>query len=78
MKRKSIVQALLILFILSACAPAVKVTPIEALIPPATPTSTTNFQTSTPLSEKIFDIALSADGTKLAIYANTGIYIVLV
>jgi WD40 repeat protein len=75
MKIKPVVQALLIALILSACMPAVKVIPTEALIHPPTPTSTKVYQASTPLSEEIFDMDLSADGTKLAIYANTGIYI---
>lgn len=76
MKRKSVVQAVLIVFILSACTPAVKVAPTEAPIPSITPISTEIIPTSTLISEdKILDFALSADGTKLAIYANTGVYI---
>lgn len=77
MKIKSIVvQALLIAFILSACAPAIKVAPTETLIPLITPTATNTFPTPTPLSEdKILDVDLSVTGTKLAVYANTGIYI---
>ena len=76
MKRKSAVKVLLIVFIISACTSAVKVTPTETLVFPTTPTTTTITPTTTPSSEnKILDIALSADGNKLAIYANSGVYI---
>jgi WD40 repeat protein len=76
MKRKSVIQVLLIVIILSAFTPAVKVTPTQTLISSTKPISTEIIPTSTPLSEdKILDFALSTDGTKLAIYANTGIYI---
>ncbi len=73
MKIKSVVQTLLIAFILSACTPKVIVTSTETLI---TPTLTKIFPTPIPLSEdRILGIDLSVDGTKLAIYAKTGVYI---
>ena len=66
MKTKIIITAMLVNIILASCMPVVKAIPTEKNI----------FLTTTPSSKnKIFDIALSADGNKLAIYANTGVYI---
>lgn len=60
MKIKNVVTVWLVAFSLASCAPAANVVPTE---------------TNSAVEKKILDIAFSPEGTKLAIYSNTGIYI---
>jgi WD40 repeat protein len=87
MKIKNVVTVWLVAFSLASCAPTANVVPTETTIPTSTftPISPTSTITSTPFNrmvtingaveKKILDIALSPEGKKLAIYANTGVYI---
>ncbi len=87
MKIKNVVTVWLVAFNLASCAPAANVVPTETTIPTSTFTPIPPTSTITPeafnrmvtvngaVEKKILDIALSPEGTKLAIYANTGIYI---
>jgi WD40 repeat protein len=87
MKIKNVVTVWLVAFSLASCLPAANVVPTETNIPPSTFTPIPPTSTITPepfnrmvtvngaVEKKILDIAFSPEGTKLAIYANTGIYI---
>lgn len=73
MKLRSGVYIFILTFALSACTSATTATSIETRI---ASTSTRISATSTPLSQdNILDIDISADGTQLAVYANSGVYI---
>ncbi len=66
MKTKLAIVVLSVSTILISCAPAVRVIPTETIASPNV----------TPSNEStILNLALSADGTNLAIYTNTGVYI---
>lgn len=87
MKIKNVVTVWLVAFSLASCVPAANVVPTKTNIPTSTFTLIPPTSTITPepfnrmvtvngaVEKKILDIAFSPKGTKLAIYANTGIYI---
>ncbi len=87
MKIKNVVTVWVVAFSLVSCLPTADVVPIETKIPTSTfiPILPTSTITPEPFNrmvtvngageKKILDIAFSPEGTKLAIFANTGIYI---